>query len=228
MESKIRCIVAEDYMQLNELYNRLLSYEDDIHVVGTAFNGRKTVNLVKQYDVDVILMDIEMEVKKDGIETCRKVLELKPDIKVVMLTCHYEQDLILAAYEAGAVDYVLKTESSSVILESVRSAYRNNSPIRPNIAKIIRNKIRNKSSIKENKDSVIELIRIITQLTSSEIEILNLLAKGMTQNQIAEIRYIEVATVKSHINSILKKFNMKRTSHVIEQLKKTGLIDIIC
>jgi Response regulator containing a CheY-like receiver domain and an HTH DNA-binding domain len=224
MGDKIRCLIAEDYKRLNQIYSNLLSYEDDMEVVGTAYSGREAFELAEKYAPDVILMDIEMEEACDGINTCSKILNINPKIKIVMLTCHFDENLVLSAYENGAVDYVLKTDSSAVILESVRSAYRNNSPIRPMIASIIRNEIKKNREVK-NKASF--AVKVLSMLTVSEIEVLRLLLKGKKQHEIAQARCIELSTVKTHVNSILKKFKEKKTSDIIKLLNEQDISDII-
>jgi DNA-binding NarL/FixJ family response regulator len=224
MNGPIRCIVVEDFEPLNNVYCNLLNYEKDIEVVGRAHNSEELFELLKEKAADVILLDIEMKSRTEGIETCKKVIKAYPETQIIMMTCHDEEDIILSAFEAGAVDYVLKTSSSAQILEAVRSAFNNSSAINSYVAFVIRKRMKEFSAFKE---SLLYLMNIVSSLTASEIDVLKLLLKGKKQREIAEIRSVELVTVKAHVSSILKKFNQERTSEIVKAIKASGLQSFI-
>lgn len=102
MNDSIRCIVAEDFLDLNRIYTDILNYEPDIEVIHNAFSGEELLKILKDKTPDVILLDIEMETPEAGIEYCRRISAQYPKIKTVILTCHEEEEKILAAFEAGS------------------------------------------------------------------------------------------------------------------------------
>ena len=175
MSNTIRCIVVEDYEYLNNIYCNILDYEKDISIVGNAYNGDELFDLLKTTYTDVILLDIEMNTKIEGLVTCKKISEFFPDIKVIMLTCHEGDEMILKAFEVGAVDYVLKTSSMANIIEAVRSAYNGTSCLSSNVATVLRRRMKEYGTMKE---SLLATMNILSNLTSSELNVLDLLVKG--------------------------------------------------
>ena len=224
MKDAIRCIVVEDYEPLNNIYYNLLNYERDIQVVGNVFDSEGLFSILKMREADVILLDIEMKSRTEGLDVCRKLMRLYPAVKIVMLTCHDEEEMILSAFEAGAVDYVLKTASSAQILDAVRAAYNNTSSLNSYVAYVIRKRMKEFGSIKE---SILFVMNILSGLTASEMDVLKLLMKGQKQREIAKTRSVELVTVKAHVGSILKKFNKDRTPEVINAIKEAGLQSFI-
>lgn len=216
----IKCIVVEDFEPLNNIYCNLLDYEQDITVVGKAFSGNELFELMKTNQADVVLLDIEMTSRLEGISTCRRLLSEYPNVLVIMLSCHEEEDIILASFEAGAVDYVLKTSSSGTILEAVRAAYKKASPINHYAASCIRKHMKEFSSFKER---FMHMMNIVSTLTHTELDVLKLLMKNKKQREIAQMRSVELVTVKAHVSSLLKKFDMERTSDIIKSIKETEL-----
>lgn len=216
----IRIAVADDNKTLLEYFSNIISNEPDFILAGVCRNGEEVIELYSRQKFDVILMDIEMEQRNDGIIATRKLMDIDSSIKVIMLTIHEDIDTILNAYEAGAVDYLIKRCSVVTVVEAIKDAYHNQSPIRPKIAEKLRKKI---SSIKEVQDSLIYIIEKVSSLTPAERSILNLLAEGKTLKEVSKNRNIELATVKTHVSSILKKFDKTRTGDVISIIDKFNL-----
>lgn len=223
MSNSIKCMIAEDYKTLNDIFKNLIDYEHDMEVVGTFLSGKDIYNQVSKQVPDVILMDVEMETRTAGITYSKKILESYPNIKIIILTCYEDEEVIIDAYEAGVVDYVLKNNSSSIILEAIRAAYNDKSPIRPYAATAIRKKILGLSTYKKD---LMNITSIITTLTSSELEVLKFLVQGKKQKEIAEERSVVLSTVKYHVTSILRKFHCKRTQEVVQIVKELGIENI--
>lgn len=133
----IGCIIAEDFLELNQIYCSILDHEPNISVLASVRSGFELVKAVEIHHPDVILMDIEMESQNAGIEYCRLINQRFPEIRIVILTCHEDEERILAAFEAGAVDYLLKTDSMSNIITSITNAYNRNSPIHSHAASVV-------------------------------------------------------------------------------------------
>lgn len=224
MSQPIRVVVVEDIDLLREHFCSLVNNETDMEVVGQASSGEQFWQLIQQVDADVVLMDIELEVKHDGIIAAKKILKHKPNIRIVFLTVHEDDETVFSAFETGAVDYVLKTVDSSEIVKSIRSAKMGLSQVRPEIAYKIRNEF---IRIRQNEENLFNAMKIMSQLTPTEIEVLHLLLKDLKTNEIAKKRQVEVSTIKSQINVILKKFKKKRSKEVIALLKELNLVQFI-
>lgn len=216
----IQCMIAEDFDTLNSIFNNLIAYESDMEVIGRAYSGKELFQLVQQKQPDVILMDVEMETPEAGILYTKKIMDSYPEIKIIMLTCHDDEDIIISAYEAGAVDYVLKENSSSAILSAIRAAKGDESPIRGHAADAIRKQLR---QMGEYKESLLFVTNKMSLLTSSELDILKLFIEGHKQKQIASIRCIEISTVKYHVSSILRKFGCHRMADVVGLITELNL-----
>ncbi|TCL61886.1 DNA-binding NarL/FixJ family response regulator [Hydrogenispora ethanolica] len=219
----IRVIVAEDLAVFREHFTAVINQQADLRVVAGAANGRQAVQLAAEWQPDVVLMDIEMDHKRDGIEAAQAILAAQPGIKIVFLTVHEDDETVFSAFENGAVDYVLKSSPPEEIIAAIRLAHQGHSPIRPEVAAKIRNEF---SRIRKNESNLLQSVYILSQLTPSEKEILNLLLQGMRPAEIADSRQVELSTVKSQINVLLKKFNKKRTKEVVRLIKELNLNDL--
>ncbi|WP_063891786.1 response regulator transcription factor [Paenibacillus sp. Soil787] len=225
MIAPIRIIVAEDLDVLREHFCELIDLEDDLKVVGQASSGKEVLKLIAELGApELILMDIEMEMRHDGIITAQKVLELHPQTRIVFLTVHEDDETVFSAFETGAVDYVLKTSSSEAIIQSIRSAHAGNVQVRPEFAYKIKNEF---SRIRRTQESLLNSTLILSQMTPSELVILDLLLKDMKITEIAKERQVELSTIKSQINVILKKFNKKRTKEVTTLLRELNVTPFI-
>lgn len=223
MYDLIRVIVAEDLDLLREHFAATINRQPDLETVATASNGQQAIQLAKELTPDLILMDIEMDGKHDGINAAKQILAVNPAIKIVFLTVHEDDETVFNAFENGAVDYVFKSVSGEEIITAIRQAYRGSSPIRPEVASKIRNEF---SRIRKHETDIIQSVYLISQLTTSERDILNLLLQGKRPAEIAASRQVELTTIKSQINLLLKKFNKKRTKEVVKLIKELNLNEI--
>lgn len=217
----IRVLVVEDFDILNEHFRTMVEAAPDMALAGHAFSGKAACDLVERLKPDVVLMDIEMDFKHDGILAAKKAVLLHPDVRIIFLTVHEDDETVFSAFDSGAVDYVLKTAEEHEILDSIRMAYNGSSPIRPEIAYKIRNEFRR---IRHNQESLLESINILSQLTPTEMEIIDLLLKNKKISEIAAERQVEISTIKSQINLLLKKFNKSRTKEIVNLINEMGAV----
>ncbi|MBQ3912032.1 MAG: response regulator transcription factor, partial [Lachnospiraceae bacterium] len=199
-------------------------HEPDMEVIGTVSSGHEAVSFVESNAPDIILMDIQMETRTAGIDAATQILAKHSDTKIVILTILEDDDLLFSAYCAGVMDYIIKTDSVSQVLNSIRNVYKNQLILRPKYAEKIIDEL---SHVKEQQKSLLYFMNILTRLSNSEFEILKSLYLGMTYKQISEIRYVSTVTIKSQIHSILKKFEMRSIKEVIKELKVIGFEQII-
>jgi len=219
----IKILIVDDMESIRKKFLRILGKRPDMKPYA-AQNGYDAMLTVANDAPDIILMDIEMETPLAGLLACQSIYRSNPEIKMIILTVHEDDTIIYKAFQAGIVDYLLKSSSEDEIVKAILDAYNDRTSLQPKIANKLRQEFKR---IKDNEDSMVYILNVITQLTPTEIDILKLLNAGMGQKEIAQMRCIELSTMKTHINHILKKFDMKRTSHVLEVIQKVGLFSLL-
>lgn len=217
--NKIKVMIAEDIPSLCRRYEDILAQAEDITVVATAQNGYEAVMKSAVSRPDVILMDIEMESKYAGITATGQILSQFPGIKIVILTVYEEDAMVYAAFQAGACDYVQKTASPAALTQCVRDAFFERSVMKPQVARKIRTEFKR---IKDNEESLIYTLYLIQLLTDTERDILASLNQGYSQKDICRMRYIEPATMKTHIRNIIKKMKCKTIEDVLVKAEASG------
>lgn len=221
----IRVLIAEDIEPVLRRYARILSADPEIEIIGQVQTGKEAAACALTERPDVILMDIEMETRTAGLDAARQILaEASPAPKIIILTVYEDDETVFKAFQLGVTDYVLKNSKPEELIVCVRDAYLNRSPIRPAIAKKIRDEF---SRIKTQQDSLLFSIRIVSQLTQTELDILTLMSKGYTRTQICEIRCVELSTVKTQIHNILKKFEKNNMQELITMLKDLHILEYL-
>ena len=182
------------------------------------------VKMAEELRPDIILMDIQMETRVAGISASEQILKKLPGTKIIILTILEDDDLLFQAYCAGVTDYIIKTDSISQILTSIRNAHQNQLILRPKYAEKIIDELKR---VKEEQVSLLYSLNILTRLSNSEFEVLKCLYQGMNARQIADARCVSLGTVKTQIHSILQKFSLKSASEVVKRLKQIGFDHII-
>lgn len=220
----IRVLLVEDIFPILRRYRNICEKAEGIEVCAAVSTGKEAVQMARARHPDVILMDIEMETKRAGLDAARMILKEFPQTKIIILTVYEDDALVFEAFELGVCDYILKNAKPAEIVRSISDAYHNLSPIRPIIAEKIRREFQR---IKKKESSLAHYLHILSQLTPTEIDILNLIYKGYSRTDICEIRCVELSTVKTQIHSILKKFNLNSMSEVIRELKQEDALDYL-
>ncbi len=218
-QKKIRVMIVDDMVPLCRKYQTVLSQSKELEVVAIAHDGYQAIMKSAVLRPDVILMDIEMESKYTGIEATRQILQEFPKMKIVILTVYEEDEMIYAAFQAGACDYVLKNASAAAMIQCVKDAYYEKSVIRPQVAKKLRTEFKR---IKNNEDSLIYTIYLVQLLTDTEKDILLSLHEGKSQKEICRERFIEPATMKTHVRNICKKMKCRSMEDVLRQIDQSG------
>lgn len=221
---KIKVIIAEDMLPILNRYKKILEKNVDLEVVAAVQNGYEAVMMAAIHQPDIILMDIEMETKKAGLEAAKQILAQFPNIKIVILTVYEEDELVFLAFKIGVVDYILKNSKPNEIINCVKDAYYDRSPIRHVIAEKIRREFQR---VKKTEESFLYNLQTVTQLTPTELDVLDLLSKGHTRKEICEIRHVEPSTIKTQVHSILKKFNKTGIIEVIDTLNELKIFDTL-
>lgn len=220
----IHTLIVDDLLPLCRRCEKYIRDTEDIECVGIANSGADAVKLAKERKPDVILMDIEMESQTAGLDASEEILASLPDTKIIILTIYEDDEFVFNAFQLGVSDYILKNADKEELLGCIRDAYHGCSPIRPVIAEKIRREFQR---VKRSEQSFLYCLHMITEMTQTEIDILDLLSQGYSRTQICEIRCIELSTVKTHISKILKKFGMSSTADVIAMMNQLQIFDYI-
>lgn len=210
--NKIRVLIADDHCMVRQGLKQILELESDIVVVAQASNGREAVELSKEYKPEVILMDINMPVL-NGLQAIKELKQEKVDSKIVVLTIHEDREYLFKTLQTGAQGYVLKDAEPSMLIEAIRNVARGETFIQPNMTtQLVKEFNRVTLNEKDKNDE--------SNLTSREVEVLDLIAEGMINKEIAQKLYISEKTVKNHVSSIFKKLNVSdRTQAAIYAFK---------
>jgi DNA-binding NarL/FixJ family response regulator len=214
----IQVLIAEDHMVVRQGLKALLEGEGDIKVVGEAENGRMAVEMAHKLRPEVILMDIAMP-QLNGLEATRQILKAYPAIKIILLSAYKDDAYIEKATELGAVGYLIKQTSLDAIAKVIREVHRGRVFFSPDVAKHLVNPGQ-RLPIRE------ELIKKkIAHLTSRETEVLQLVAEGQANKQIAGTLGISIKTVEKHRQHLMEKLNIHDTAGLTRHAIAAGIIE---
>lgn len=198
----IKVLFVDDHEMVRIGISSYLSTQEDISVIGEAASGREGIEQAEQLEPDVILMDLVMD-DMNGIEATEHIKKNQPRVKIVMLTSFIEDSEVYQALDAGVDSYILKTTSADDIANAIRKTYNKESVFEPEVLVKMRNRMNQKAELFE-------------MLTEREMEILLLIAKGYSNQEIASASHITIKTVKTHVSNILSKLEVQdRTQAVI-------------
>lgn len=216
----IRILVAEDFDLLREDLCDILEHQEDMTVAGSAATGEAIQALALDTDFDLILMDIEMETVTAGIRATERILERKPEAKVLFLTAHETDNMILTSMGAGAVDYIVKGCDDAELFRHIRSAYAGQPLLDGKIQNLL---LKEYSRLRTSERSLLFFISTVSQLTAAERELVRLLLEDRKIKEIAAIRCVEVVTVKTQIKSLLHKFGCTRTKEIVNTIRELNV-----
>jgi DNA-binding NarL/FixJ family response regulator len=206
----IRVVIADDHSLVRQGLRRYLEMADGIEVVGEASNGGEAVDLVEREKPDIALMDIRMP-EMDGLEAARTISERYPEVGIVMLTAYDDRHFVVEAVRSGARGYVLKARDAEHLTQTVRLVAEGNMVIDPQLVVVLADEL----NVAKHRN------RSAESLTEREVEILQLLAFGHTNRDIAEKLFISPDTVKTHLEHIYQKLGASdRTAAVAEALRR--------
>lgn len=216
----IRILVAEDFDLIREDLCDTLEQQEDMTVVGSAATGEAILALALERDFDLILMDIEMETTTAGIRATERILERKPEAKVLFLTAHETDNMVLTSMGAGAVDYIVKGCDDAELFRHIRSAYAGQPLLDGRVQNLL---LKEYSRLRTSERSLLFFISTVSQLTAAERELVRLLLEDRKVKEIAAIRCVEVVTVKTQIKSLLHKFGCTRTKEVVNTIRELNV-----
>lgn len=210
-----RILIADDHGVLRAGLRALLNAEPDLTVVGDAADGDEALRLTRRLQPDVVLMDISMP-GCGGIEATRRILQLQPDVRVLILTFHEDETLLKEAIRAGAAGYVVKRAVESELINAIRAALRGDLYIHSGMTR----------ALLSDADSPRAGSQVsVDKLTTREIEVLRLIAQGHTNRQIADLLTISVRTVETHRANLMGKLDLQSRVELVRYAAQHGLFD---
>ncbi len=220
----MKLLICDDMKSLCEYYAKVFSKTSEVEVVGTAQNGDECKALVQKTQPDILLLDIQMRTNDEGLEVIKDLLEIKPDLKIIMLTAHRVEDYVFRAFSSGAVDFLYKTAEDGEIVSKVLDVYQNKAAIDADIAAPLTKKLRD---VMKMQKSLLYTVNQITKLSKSEISVLRGIYYGKSYREIAAERYVEEGTIRAQASGILRKFETKSMKSLIKSLKEMELFEFI-
>lgn len=212
---KISIMLVDDHQMIRMGLRAYFDTLDDIEVIGEASSGKEALLLLEENVPDVILMDLIMP-GMDGVETTRRIKEKSPLTQVIVLTSHHSDDHIFPAIRAGALSYLLKDIDPDELAESIRKAMVGEAILNPKVAARMMTELKGGSN--DNQ------FRIFAELTPREIEVLQTIAEGKSNQEIAESLVISQKTVKSHVSNILRKLHLADRTQAAVYAWREGII----
>jgi two-component system, NarL family, response regulator LiaR len=216
-EHPIRVLLVDDHAVVRKGLRALLEREPGIQVVGEAEDGERAVQLAERLRPDVVLMDLEMPVL-NGTEATRRISERDPEARIVVLTSHAAEEDVFPALKAGAQGYLLKHSPPEDVLRAIRRAHTGETVLHPTIARLVLEDLRRPPRPR--------LPATTDPLSERELEVLRLIARGMSNQEIADNLVVGEATVRSHVSAILRKLQLASRTQAALYALREGLASL--
>ena len=217
MSAAIRVLVVDDQALVRGGFRVLVDSAEDLDVVGEAENGRQAVELVRELQPDVVLMDVRMP-EMDGLAATEAIAGMGIDTRVLMLTTFDLDEYVFGALRAGASGFLLKDTPPADLLAGIRIVARGDSLLAPSVTRhLIEEFVRRPSADRP-------AARELTGLTEREIEVLSLVARGWSNQEIGEALFVTAATVKTHVSRLLMNLDARDRAQLIVIAYETGLV----
>ncbi|MDX1377794.1 MAG: response regulator transcription factor [Anaerolineales bacterium] len=216
MSEVIRVYIAEDHQIVRRGIRQLLSTEAGIEVIGEASNGKEAVAAMDELKPDIVLMDLVMPVM-DGIEAIRQIKAGHPSIQILVLTSFATDDKVFPAIKAGALGYLIKDTSPEELINAIQQVHKGEPTLHSSIAQKL---------LKEISHSPDDAPVYPDPLTDREVEVLKLIARGLSNQEIAETLVVSVATVYTHVSRVLDKLHLASRTQAALYALREGLASL--
>lgn len=215
MTDAIRVLIVDDHAVVRQGLRAFLQTQDDVEIAGEAADGDEAIRQVRELVPDVVLMDLVMP-KLDGIAAIREMRALSPSTKVLVLTSFADDDKVFAAVKAGAAGYLLKDVRPQELGDAIRTVYRGEALLHPTVAAKLMQELAQSGRRQASPDS----------LTDRELDVLRLIARGMSNKEIALELGIAEKTVKTHVSNILQKLHLADRTQAALYAVRERLVDL--
>jgi NarL family two-component system response regulator LiaR len=215
MSAEIRILVADDHAVVREGLRALIETEPGMLLVGEASDGVEAVRQACALEPDVILLDLVMP-RKGGIEAIREIKAERPAMRILVLTSFAEDDKVFPAIKAGAQGYLLKDASPRALLGAIRDIHRGEPSMHPTVARKLMLELQRSSGLPPTEEP----------LTEREAEVLGLVARGLTNQEIANRLFVSERTVRTHVSNILSKLHLANRTQAALYALREGLASL--
>ncbi len=216
----IKVLLADDYDVIRSYIKNVLERDGDISVTAECSSGEEAVSVYEKGKFDIVLMDIEMADKDDGIRAADAILKMDDSIPLLYLTSHESDETIVRAMSNGARDYVVKGCDDDVLSERVRKARDGSTQLDSAVQRVLMDEYKR---LRKSEKSLLYFIQNLGNLTPAEKELISYFIEGLKVREIAERRFVETTTVKSQIRTLLQKFGVSRSTDVVKMVKELGV-----
>ncbi|OCT11224.1 DNA-binding response regulator [Paenibacillus pectinilyticus] len=219
-ENKIKVLLVDDQTLIRQGFGYVIGVQDDMELVGEAADGQEALEMAILYKPNVILMDVQMP-RMTGIEATQAILSRLPQTKIVILTTFNDKEYIYQGIRAGAVGYLLKDAEVEDMLGTIRAVFRGEAVFRTGLAADVLSRVAASglTAADSNQESL-----LAEPLTAREKDILQEMAYGLRNDQIAQKLMISEGTVKTHVHHILQKFEVEDRTQVVVLALRNGLV----
>lgn len=217
-QNKITVVLADDHTVIREGLRVLIEASGDISVIGQAENGRQAVQLVQELHPNVAILDVAMP-QLNGLEATRQIVKKCPSTKVLILSTYSDEDCVYRLLEEGATGYLVKQTALHDLLKAIREAHKGNAFLSPTISKRLLDHYRNAFQRGEM------LRKTSPRLTTREAEILQLIAEGYANKQIADELTISIKTVEKHRQQLMQKLNIHEVASLTRYAIAKGIVE---
>jgi DNA-binding NarL/FixJ family response regulator len=227
----IRLMIADDQEIIRQGLTIILDSQSDMRVAGQAEDGQQAVAMARALRPDVILMDIKMP-RMNGIQATRIITRELPDTQVIILTTYDSDDWVFDGVRAGAQAYLLKDASTEALTAAIRGVHRGESQLDPAIARKVMDEFRRMSGAGTDTTEARQGASLqgtappIEELTEREMDVLSLVAQGMSNKDIAATLFLSEGTVKNYVSTIMSKFHANDRTQVVVRALKEGLVKL--
>lgn len=208
----IRIVIADDHAVVRQGLTMFLEMDGDFEIVGEATNGKEAIELVKELQPDIVLMDLLMPTMS-GLEAIPIIREQFPDVEIIALTSVLDNGSVVKAVRAGAIGYLLKDTQSDELIRSIKAAASGQVQLSPQAAAMLMQEVRAPESPE--------------MLTERELDVLRLIAVGKSNREIADTLILGEKTIKTHVSNILSKLNMNSRTQAALYAVKIGLVGVM-
>lgn len=217
---QIRLVLADDHAVVRSGTRELLEQQPDLKIVGEASDGEEAVELAQELEPDVVVMDVRMP-KVNGVEATRRIKAALPDVRILVLTAHDDDEYVFALLQAGANGYLLKTAEIDELVRAIRTVASGQPALAPEVTGKVMAQF---TSGKSLPDVVTDAQDNFDGLTDRELGILKLVGKGMSNKQIGKKLFISDRTVQAHLSNIFSKLGVNSRTEAVMHAVRRGWI----
>ncbi len=218
----IQLLIVDDHGVVRDGLMALLNAEIDLEVVGEAADGRTAIQLAKQFQPDLILMDVSLP-DMSGIEVMQSLKEGQAKLHVIILTVHEDEELLREAIQAGASGYIVKRAIGSELIDAIRTVWHGNLYVHPTMTRALLKDLSTAGPVAEEESA--DVPPVVEALTPREVEVLRFIAQGYTNRQIAEALGISVRTVEGHRANLVDKIGSQSRVDLMRFAKEHGFVE---